>query len=56
VVLRDFRITPCSEVCAGWMLSSPLMTDKNTSICYLNRLGTSLRRKKGDWQKGKKRK
>jgi hypothetical protein len=31
-------ITSWSEACAGWMLSSPLMTDKNTSLCYLNRL------------------
>jgi hypothetical protein len=33
-----FRITSCSEACAGWMFSSPLMTDKSISICYLNRL------------------
>jgi hypothetical protein len=32
------RITSCSEACAGWMFSSPLMIAKNTSICYLNRL------------------
>ena len=25
------RIASCSEACAGWMFSSPLMTDKNTS-------------------------
>jgi hypothetical protein len=32
------RITSWSEACAGWMLSSPLMTDKTTSLSYLNRL------------------
>ena len=33
-----FRITSCSEACARSMFSSLLMTDKNTSICYLNQL------------------
>ena len=32
------RITSWSESYARWMFSSPLMTDKNTSSCYLNRL------------------
>jgi hypothetical protein len=30
-----------ASACAGWMFSSPLMTDKNSSICYLNRLRNS---------------
>src|SRR3990172_11782158 len=38
-----FRITSCSEACAGWMFSSPLTTDKNTSTCYLNRLRNTRR-------------
>ena len=33
-----FRITSRSAACARWMCFSVLMTDKNTSICYLNRI------------------
>jgi hypothetical protein len=76
-----FRITSCSEAYTGWMFSSQLMTDKNTSIFgpdntnyelhlrtgrplgaadFFDQLeqliGTSLRRKKGGWRKGNKRK
>jgi len=35
---RFFASRRAASACTAWVLSCPLMTDKNTSICYPNRL------------------